>query len=232
MRERAIRSEVILTRGLARKDLGGRTFPSPRSFILQRLGSPSYLLSSLLIAEFLRLVLPPTIGTCDRGTLQGGTSSVGGYLPKRPIRPVSTRPQRKGTAPCRGFTALSPSPSSSSSSPCLPPQLRQHAPTKTAVGASCPFCGIPSPRSSLKTQRTAAVPLIQTASVTPEVCRARVRRTDGAPPILEAFVCRTRARFFSFLLLGSRGALYGHLFSLDNGPNGALTTAGGLRWNT
>jgi hypothetical protein len=182
----------------------------------------------LYLAATLTACSLPVIPGADRGYPSGGTSSVGGYQPKQANPARFDPPPRKGTAPCRGFIALSPSPSSSLCLLFLPPQLRQHAPTKTADGASCPFYGVLSPRFLPRTRRTAAVPLIQTASVTPEMRRARERRTDGAPLILEAFVCRIRTRLCRFLLLRSRGALYGHLFSLDNGPNGALSTAGGL----
>jgi hypothetical protein len=155
----------------------------------------------------------PAIPGADRGYPLEGTSSVGGYQPKRARVARFDPPPRKGTAPCQGFTALSPSPSSS---PCLlflPPPLRQHAPTETAPEAFSRLSGAPSCHSS---RWTAAVGLIPGASAP-----TGTRRTSGPRSIL-------RGRKRSFHLPALRGALYGHLFSLDNGPNVALTTTGGL----
>jgi hypothetical protein len=130
----------------------------------------------------LRLVRPhvtrslPAI-RAKRGYPQEGTSSVGGYQPKRATPARFDPPPRKGTAPCLVSVPLLLSSSSSRSLPCLPLLLRQHAPTETALEASSQRSGARSPRSSFSRPRTAAVELIRGESAFPAMRPTRWLRS-------------------------------------------------------
>jgi hypothetical protein len=153
------------------------------------------------------------VSCVDRGYPLEGTSSVGGYQPKRANPARFDPPPRKGTAPCLDSVGLSSSLSSSPPWHYPPPRLRQHAPTETVIPASSPLSGTPSPRSSLGMVIAA---LIRTAGASRANSRAKL--------LSEAHLGATCP---SFLYSCHEVPLYGHLFSLDNGPNGALMTMGG-----